>query len=835
MTTRLVSHLVKQGAYQPGEIAIITPYVGQLRRLRDKLSAVYEIVPGEGDDERLRAHGLDSATAADNDNENHVSQGTGPHQTTLLQALRVATVDSFQGEEAKVVIISLVRCNDQNRCGFLKTSNRINVLLSRAKHGMYIIGNARTCRSVGMWSDVIGELDRHGRFGNYLELCCPRHPEEIMHISTPDDFLVKAPEGGCSRRCRDRLPCGHACVTKCHSETLHEATRCLEKCQRQVNGCNEHQCPNVCGVKCPSSCTVQKHGIELPCGHSQSVPCYQADQLDKVFCTTRIKWKMDSCGHETTILCGHREMKDRIRCNEPCNTMLPCGHLCRKVCCRGVSSEPGVKTDHGTCETPCDRPLNSCSHRCTRQCHDGGDCGLCTQPCETKCAHSQCKKTCSEPCAPCAQDKCTSECPHSQCQMPCAVPCDRLPCSKRCTLLLACGHQCPSPCGEACPDIMYCQTCGCNEIKDRIVDMITMDTTYAEADLDDDPCLFPPCGHFLTMSTFDGLFAMSDYYEADRSGTYIAITPKKAPYSAKELKLCPECRKPLQMLSRYSHITKRALLQIATQRLLVWAQAQYVDLEDKFQNIETLLMTITEPLGRPLKLEGSREDHIKAISWLPMFSEKSRSGALQCYKDISKLSDRLREQEQPFQRVWMLEQNARRAKGLLSESSEHDRQEIRETVQMRHYIMTCVLSLRCELALLSAVLRTAASHKSSESTVDFSSQRAGCVRLIEMARKSERVTQQSEGHVLFAKFAALESCTLSNPEDASSLKEEGLQHISVAHELCKKHPGQTRGQLDEIEATERMLVESFYTTVTNEERRSILKAMSAEFRGTGHW
>jgi AAA domain len=68
-------------------------------------------------------------------------------KTSLSKAVRLATVDNFQvsgvplthrhmeltcyqqGEEAKVVIVSLVRSNQERRCGFLKTSNRINVLL----------------------------------------------------------------------------------------------------------------------------------------------------------------------------------------------------------------------------------------------------------------------------------------------------------------------------------------------------------------------------------------------------------------------------------------------------------------------------------------------------------------------------------------------------------------------------------------------------------------------------------------------------------------------------------------------------------------------------------
>ncbi|KAF2214180.1 hypothetical protein CERZMDRAFT_37555, partial [Cercospora zeae-maydis SCOH1-5] len=52
------------------------------------------------------------------------------------------------GEEAKVVIISLVRSNNSNNCGFLRTPNRINVLLSRTKYRIYIISNSKTLSAV---------------------------------------------------------------------------------------------------------------------------------------------------------------------------------------------------------------------------------------------------------------------------------------------------------------------------------------------------------------------------------------------------------------------------------------------------------------------------------------------------------------------------------------------------------------------------------------------------------------------------------------------------------------------------------------------------------------
>ena len=52
-----------------------------------------------------------------------------------LQSLRATTVDSFQGEENTIIILSLVRCNPSGKIGFLRMANRACVALSRARNG----------------------------------------------------------------------------------------------------------------------------------------------------------------------------------------------------------------------------------------------------------------------------------------------------------------------------------------------------------------------------------------------------------------------------------------------------------------------------------------------------------------------------------------------------------------------------------------------------------------------------------------------------------------------------------------------------------------------------
>lgn len=52
-----------------------------------------------------------------------------------LKDVKITVVDNFQGEENKIILLSLVRSNAEGNIGFLKTDNRVCVALSRAKEG----------------------------------------------------------------------------------------------------------------------------------------------------------------------------------------------------------------------------------------------------------------------------------------------------------------------------------------------------------------------------------------------------------------------------------------------------------------------------------------------------------------------------------------------------------------------------------------------------------------------------------------------------------------------------------------------------------------------------
>lgn len=195
MVHALVRHIVRQGVYNSQDIAVLTPYVGQLQKLRAVLGEDFEIVLSERDEKTLA--------------KDDFALGPQPKDTPeqvfekkkMSDLLRISTVDNFQGEEAKVIVVSLVRSNDENQVGFLKSINRINVLLSRAQHGMYLLGNSKTYSEIPMWSQVIEMLRANGSVGKALSLCCPRHPETEISVTKPEDFALLSPEGGCREPC----------------------------------------------------------------------------------------------------------------------------------------------------------------------------------------------------------------------------------------------------------------------------------------------------------------------------------------------------------------------------------------------------------------------------------------------------------------------------------------------------------------------------------------------------------------------------------------------------------------------------------------------------------
>eukprot|EP00933_Yihiella_yeosuensis_P064240 TRINITY_DN6760_c0_g2_i1.p1 TRINITY_DN6760_c0_g2~~TRINITY_DN6760_c0_g2_i1.p1 ORF type:complete len:1314 (+),score=308.91 TRINITY_DN6760_c0_g2_i1:87-4028(+) len=111
---RLVQDAFFQRELEVTEIGVVTPYVAQVRMLQRMCR---QIVP-EGVDPDL---------------------------------LEIASVDQFQGREKDLIIFSATRCNRTGNVGFLSDWRRLNVMITRARRGMIVVGSSHTLKADEHW------------------------------------------------------------------------------------------------------------------------------------------------------------------------------------------------------------------------------------------------------------------------------------------------------------------------------------------------------------------------------------------------------------------------------------------------------------------------------------------------------------------------------------------------------------------------------------------------------------------------------------------------------------------------------------------------------------
>ncbi|KAL8973925.1 MAG: hypothetical protein Q9197_001836 [Variospora fuerteventurae] len=736
MVAALASHLIRQGTYATGDIAVLTPYVRQLQKIRRSLGEMFEIVMNEGDSQALeeQEYAEEQAVAV---------VPPAVKKTKLLSALKVATVDNFQGEEAKVIILSFVRSNIEGKCGFLRTTNRINVSLSRAQHGMYIIGDAQTASSVPMWAEIISILRSRGSIGESLELCCPRHPDDpintaaIIHVRILAGILA-IPDARLQWR-----TCSYPAGTKPAYPVIRPSIlKWFDATSR-----------------CPTKCLV---AVMIFSFNAATIPLLT---IYDVMPHVQHRWLVDIIAsslarHVTSVLTGAS-----LR--------------------QSMASVPHAVAD------PTPRVITIARATVTETSH--------------------------------------------------ALYATSL--AKSSATILAVPSAARSRVCHA-----WRIVCGDDGLKSSMVDYYKA-LTYSEIDLDRDPCIFPSCGHVITRKNLDQHMDMREYYEygANDAGVAVITAAKDTsqPVSIQVQKSCPACRAPIRNIHRYGRIARRAWIDEATKKFIVWANAGFVPLAARMREIEAdfqsramgnldqdnLVRSLRTQFVRTtrLALEGPSDIQIRRIASLAK-NDKRYQGALRLRTRANVFLAQVNEKEQPFGRIYDLVQDAKRHKGV-----EGSMKWTPDVLQPRNRLLATVLLLRCEYAIMANFL-SACRESAAVITIDFQDFQKRCEGLIEESRTRSQPANEVEGHIFWARFMALQRSMSDSVPDGSRPLLKAREHLQVAKEVCIRNPGSTAGMRPEVEDVEKALRDStFYTSVTNEEKAAVYAAMALDFRGTGHW
>jgi hypothetical protein len=120
------------------------------------------------------------------------------------RSVKIDTVDSFEGREEDLVVISLVRSNERGRIGFLRVPNRLNVAVSRARRLVVCIGDAATLRSgeESMYGVLVEAARESGGYVPAADVVSPRRRQDHPFGSEGESNPLES--GGQPRRRRRR-------------------------------------------------------------------------------------------------------------------------------------------------------------------------------------------------------------------------------------------------------------------------------------------------------------------------------------------------------------------------------------------------------------------------------------------------------------------------------------------------------------------------------------------------------------------------------------------------------------------------------------------------------
>lgn len=307
MILKTVQYMLKQG-YSHDDIVVLTPYLGQMM----KLQADLQTCVGVSLDERDLNEAREQFRGDDNFSEELAAAKKGSNSPSK-PAIRVATIDNYQGEEAKIVLVSLVRSNNLGQIGFLKEPERVNVLLSRARECEIIFGNRATLEQAKgtlsplkgglLWKTIFSHLDASGCIFEGLPVLCQNHQSRAI-LSSPADFETYCRDGGCTKKClRERDECDHPCQKNCHPGPCPKCpVICPDVCSRG------HPLSKRCSAEILPKC-YRNITWTCPMGHHASGPCYKGRFGNECKICEAVQLEEDACIRREEEL--NKELQDK--------------------------------------------------------------------------------------------------------------------------------------------------------------------------------------------------------------------------------------------------------------------------------------------------------------------------------------------------------------------------------------------------------------------------------------------------------------------------------------------------------------------------------------------
>lgn len=106
--------------------------------------------------------------------------------------MEVSTVDGFQGREKEVIILSLVRSNQDGELGFVTDFRRLNVAVTRAKRLLIVIADSETMEKDELITSLLKHIEENGLLQTAEEYISDTIDKEIEKIENKSKKTVKS-------------------------------------------------------------------------------------------------------------------------------------------------------------------------------------------------------------------------------------------------------------------------------------------------------------------------------------------------------------------------------------------------------------------------------------------------------------------------------------------------------------------------------------------------------------------------------------------------------------------------------------------------------------------
>lgn len=83
--------------------------------------------------------------------------------------IKCSTIDAFQGQEAEIIIISLVRSNNEGKIGFLSDYRRMNVAMTRAQEKLIVVGDSATLCKDPFYTSFLAYVENINAYRSVFE------------------------------------------------------------------------------------------------------------------------------------------------------------------------------------------------------------------------------------------------------------------------------------------------------------------------------------------------------------------------------------------------------------------------------------------------------------------------------------------------------------------------------------------------------------------------------------------------------------------------------------------------------------------------------------------